>query len=136
MFATFPDGWSGAGLLLLRAAAGLGLIVQGAIYLWNYDSPWPLLGVAAFLLAAGALILMGYLTRFAAGAAALISLGGMLSWIPAPQIGLFESRLTATLAAVIAVALLCIGPGSISLEARLFGKREVFIPRNPREPEN
>jgi len=135
MFATFPDGRSGAGLLLLRAAAGLGLIAQGATYLCN-DSRWPLLGVAAFLLTAGALILTGYQTRFAAGAAVLISLGSMLSWIPAPHIGLFESRLTATLVAVIAVALLCIGPGSMSVEARLFGKREVFIPRNPREPEN
>jgi uncharacterized membrane protein YphA (DoxX/SURF4 family) len=136
MFATFPDGWSGAGLLLLRAAAGLGLIVQGGTYLWNYDSRRPLMSIAAFLLAAGALILTGYLTRFAAGAAVLISLGRLLAWIPAPHIGLFESRLTTTLAAVIAVALLCTGPGSISLEARLFGKREVFIPRNRREPEN
>jgi uncharacterized membrane protein YphA (DoxX/SURF4 family) len=41
---------------------------------------------------------------------------------------LFEAKLTTALATVIVVALVCLGPGAFSLDARLFGRREIIIP--------
>ena len=128
-FSTFPDGLPGAGLLLLRGAAGIALLVQGAAYF----SDWRGLGflalaVALLTVASGALLLVGYLTPFAGILAGLYCVGGAFSWFPAPNIELFETKLTTALATVIVVALVCLGPGAFSLDARLFGRREIIIP--------
>lgn len=136
MFSTFPDAWPGAGLLLLRAAAGAALIVQGSAYLGNrYDRELPFLSIALLTTAVGALLLIGCLTRFAAVVAAVASVGSIFSWLPGLNVGLFETRMTATLAAAIAAAVFCLGPGAFSVDARLFGRREVIIPKNPHDYE-
>jgi uncharacterized membrane protein YphA (DoxX/SURF4 family) len=128
-FSTFPDGLPGVGLLLLRAAAGAALLFQGAAYLADSnDLRLATLGVAFLTIASGALLLVGYLTPFAAIAAGLISVCGGFSWLPAANLDLFENRLTAGLATVIAVSLACLGPGAFSLDARLFGRHEIIIP--------
>jgi hypothetical protein len=55
--------------------------------------------------------------------------GSVFSWFPPSlTLELFEAKLTAALATVIAVALICLGPGAFSLDARLFGRREIIIP--------
>ena len=109
MFSTFPDAWPGAGLLLLRAAAGAALIVQGSAYLGNrYDRELPFLSIALLTTAVGALLLIGCLTRFAAVVAAVASVGSIFSWLPGLNVGLFETRMTATLAAAIAAAVFCL----------------------------
>jgi len=131
MFSTFPDGWPGAGLLLLRAAAGTGLIVQGTVYFGNRYPGLPSLGVTLLTVAVGVLLLIGCLTRFAALVAALAGLGSVFLWFPAPSVGLFETRVTTTLAVVITVAVVCLGPGAFSVDARLFGRREIIIPHDP-----
>jgi hypothetical protein len=38
---------------------------------------------------------------------------------------------TAFLFALIAIAVICLGPGAYSLDARLFGRREIIIPARP-----
>lgn len=132
MYRTFPDGWPGAGLLLLRAAAGVGLIVQGTAYFGSEQHRGlPFLSIAALMLAIGALLLIGCLTRYVAVVAAVACVGSMFSWFPGPNVGLFETRMTATFALVIAVAVVSLGPGAFSVDARLFGRREVIIPKNP-----
>ena len=65
-FSTFPDGLPGAGLLLLRAGAGVALFVQGAAYLVD----WNALGFLTFLVAlltvaSGLSLIVGYLTPIA-----------------------------------------------------------------------
>jgi uncharacterized membrane protein YphA (DoxX/SURF4 family) len=135
MFSTFPDGWSGAGLLLLRAAAGVVLIVQGIACLENGHDRGALISVVAGLaIAVGTLLLLGCLTRFAAVLAVAASVACMLSWFPGPNVGFAESTLTATLAGVIAIAILCLGPGAFSVDARLFGRREIIIPHSSSSP--
>jgi putative oxidoreductase len=136
MFSTFPDGWPGAGLLLLRAAAGAGLFAQGIAYFSDKRDLAPLiLAVALFTVCVGTLLLIGCLTRFTALLAALAGVAGMLSWFPGPNVGLFENRMTAALAVVIVAAVVCLGPGAFSVDARLFGRREVIIPKNPSAPD-
>jgi len=131
MFSTFPDGWPGACLLLLRAATGAGFIAQGIAYFGTEHETGALIVVtAALMVVVGALLLIGSLTRWAAIAGATIGLLSMFSWFPGPRVGLFESPMTAVLAVVIAVSLLCLGPGAFSVDARLFGRREVIIPGN------
>jgi uncharacterized membrane protein YphA (DoxX/SURF4 family) len=131
MYGTFPDGWPGAGLLLLRAAAGVGLIVQGVAYFGNEQRRgMPFVGIAALMFAVGALLLIGCLTRYVAVVAAAAWVG-IFPLFPGPNVGLFETRMTATFALVIAVAVVCLGPGAFSVDARLFGRREIIIPKNP-----
>jgi uncharacterized membrane protein YphA (DoxX/SURF4 family) len=130
MFSMFPDGWPGAGLLLLRTAAGAGLIAQGIAYFEDRrEMGLPTIAVAVFAIAVGALLLTGCLTRFASVAT---TIGGVFSIFfreTIPHFGLFETPTTSALAIVIAAALICLGPGAFSLDASLFGRREVIIPK-------
>jgi uncharacterized membrane protein YphA (DoxX/SURF4 family) len=132
VFSMFPDGLPGVGLFLLRAAAGAALLVQGAAYFVDWhDLPLLTVAIALLTIASGAALLIGYLTPFAGIVAGLISTGGAFSWLPVPNLYLFEARLTAILATVIVAALVCLGPGAFSLDARLFGRREIIIPSSP-----
>ena len=131
MFSTFPDGWPGAGLLLLRATVGVGLIVQGTAYFGDNSDPGLLiLVIAGFTIAVGTLLLTGFLTRLAASVTAVVAAVSMFWWFPGPHVGMFETRMTAGLAIVIAAAVICLGSGAFSVDARLFGRREVIIPTN------
>jgi len=135
MFSTFLDGWTGAGILLLRASAACGLFVQSLAYFAGDREPGPLSLVLAVIAAVlGALLLIGCLTRFAAFMAALLCSASMFVWFPGPRVGIFESPMTAAFATVTAIALTCLGAGAFSIDARLYGRREVIIPKSPPYP--
>lgn len=88
--------------------------------------------VAIATVAIAVLLLIGYLTPVAGVLAALFCLSSAFSWFPlsSPELfpGLFKDKLSATLGAIIVAALVCLGPGAFSLDARLFGRREIIIP--------
>jgi uncharacterized membrane protein YphA (DoxX/SURF4 family) len=127
----FPDRWPGAGLLLLRLAAGAVLIIQGLAYLGSRHDPGLLvLTVMVVMSLLGLLLLIGFLTRFVAIAALLATLGCIFSLLPISRVGPLMTPTTGALAAVIAIAVTCLGPGALSLDARLFGRREIIIPAN------
>jgi uncharacterized membrane protein YphA (DoxX/SURF4 family) len=86
------------------------------------------LAVASLTIATGAFLLAGYLTPLVGIAGALLIVGTALSWFPSPHPDLFEAKITAALVTVISIALVCLGPGAFSLDARLFGRREIIIP--------
>ena len=131
MFSTFPDGWPGTGLLLLRAGVGVALMVQATrLFEDTQESGW-LRAVAGFAAAVSTLILVGFLTRWAAAAAAVAS---GLPWLPRSGVGALEEHMTAALAMVIAGAIVCLGPGAFSVDARLFGRREIIFPDQPSDP--
>lgn len=129
MFSTFPDGWPGAGLMLLRAAAGAVLISQGSTYFNENRAPgFVAVLVVSITIAVGILLLIGLLTRFAALAASLVGVSCLFSWFPGSTVGSSQTHMTSALSTVIAASLICLGPGALSLDARLFGRREVIIP--------
>lgn len=83
-----------------------------------------LLGIAT-----GASLLIGFSTPVAGALAWLLSLGVALSWLPSPTSGGFGGAAATTFMVAMAAAVLLLGPGAYSLDARLFGRREVVIPR-------
>ena len=131
-FTIFPDGLSGLGLLLLRATAGIALVSLGAIYFiaWQDSRVLPLT-VAALSSICGLLLLPGLFNRLACSLGALISLGAALGLIHMPVFNVLSAKVSAVFTAVIAVALLCLGPGAYSLDARRHGRREIVIPARP-----
>ena len=132
LFSTFPGGLPGIGLLLLRAAAGMTGMTQGALYLTGRSVPnieaWAM-GVG--LAGCGVFLLVGFVTPLVSAVLALGSLATAFSWISPPERSIFGSVLPAILVAIIAVAVALLGPGTFSVDFRLFGRREIIIPRNP-----
>jgi uncharacterized membrane protein YphA (DoxX/SURF4 family) len=130
---TYPGGRAGVGLLLLRVAVGLTALTQGGIYLSSLGDSAPWTWAAGLLaLATGSLLLIGFLSPFVC---LIIGLGGAATALLSPPVyaqnllnggpfGLFVSG--------IAAAAMLVGPGAYSLDARLFGRREVIIPQSPR----
>lgn len=136
MFPTFPAGWPGIGLSVLRAAVGVSLLAQGAAYLADWhDLRWSACAVGLLEIVCAVALLIGYLTPFAAVLAGLVSLGSGLSWFQDPSPNLFDTRLATALATSIAFAVVCLGPGAFSIDARLFGRREIIIPDASLPPE-
>ena len=129
LFSSFPRGWPGVGLLLLRSAVGAALAIEGAVCFAGGDLPggWrSVIGVLGILV--GASLLIGFLTPFAALLAALLSLGNALSWLPSSIPDVLGGGPAAIFLIVMAAAVLLLGPGAWSLDARLFGRREIVIP--------
>ena len=128
LFSTFPDGWPGLGLLLLRMGVAIVLIVQGAGCFLDGHATWSTWAVCGVAGLSGSLLLIGLMTPVAGALAALDVAGIALGWLPAP----FAHRLglggNAVLPAIVAMAIAFLGPGAISVDAALFGRREITIP--------
>jgi uncharacterized membrane protein YphA (DoxX/SURF4 family) len=131
LYSVFPRGRVGAGLLFLRTTLGVVMLARGLLLA---DSPSIAAGAtptAIFGLVAGALLIIGLLTPIASLVVAAASAG---AWVLSSSIvpaGLFDSGVAALLAGAIAFALVLLGPGAFSADARLFGPREILIPSAP-----
>ena len=131
---TYPRGRPGVGLLLLRSAVGLAA-ARGGVYLSGHDSS--LWTAAAYLLAfaTGSVLIIGFLTPLACIIVALGSIAVAFSVPPAETHGVLLGGLFFLFEMSTATATLLLGPGAYSLDARLFGRREIIIPQAPRPSE-
>jgi putative oxidoreductase len=129
-FSTFAPGWAGVGLLVLRTALGVPLFVEGAALLiaWRATTS-PLIPVALISVAAGVALQLGYSVRLGAIAGAVAVIAVHFSFLNGESLNLFSSRIACCLAMSIAIALVFLGPGAFSIDARRFGRREIVIPR-------
>jgi len=115
LFSTFPGGLPGAGLALLRVAAAIPLVYAGLL---TAASPSP---VVPDVVTAGAaiLLLIGLWTPLAGALVAVAQLGLAALHPAAPWRFLHFAALGAALA--------MLGPGGCSLDARLFGRKQIQI---------
>jgi putative oxidoreductase len=118
LFSTFPNSWPGAGLLLLRLAAGVPLIIRGISEIQGAPQLAPLI-LAGAAIAGGGFVLFGLWTPFAAAAEVFLELWSVFS-----RTAHYESSI---LLAALAASLVMLGPGAWSIDARLFGRRRIDI---------
>jgi hypothetical protein len=127
-FSTFAHGWPGVGLLVLRTALGVPLLVEGGVLLSGWrDSTRPTDRCRFISIAAGAALQLGYSSRRGAIAGG-IAVGAVHFFRHEQPLNLFSSRTVCFLAVSIAIALVVLGPGALSIDARLFGRRKIVIP--------
>jgi hypothetical protein len=113
----FPTGWPGAALLLLRVALSANVAYGSVDVSAHLDIAWVLALLATVSLA----LCVGLLTPITAALAAFIEI---LIWY-------FSTGTIAALhvcAILVATALAMLGPGAYSLDAKLFGRRQVIFP--------
>ena len=132
MFSTFPDGISGLGLLILRSALGVALALTAFACVHDRNGWNPVIVIVILLMILSALLIIaGYRTRVWAVVAMLTIVAGMTSCAGGPVLQVFDTRTTEVFAIMIAVAVACLGPGAFSVDSRLFGRREIVIPKSP-----
>lgn len=117
LFSTFPNGWPGAGLLLLRLTAGLCLALVELSRLSGLSES-SVLALRVGRLAAGLLLIVGMWTPVAGVAQALIE---VCTGIGEP------SNMLPAIAASIGLSLAMLGPGAWSVDARLFGRKRIDV---------
>jgi uncharacterized membrane protein YphA (DoxX/SURF4 family) len=119
----------GFGLLLLRATTGVALVFSGVIHFLSWQEARGVTFIlAALSLICGLSLLLGLFNWLACTISALIGLGVAIALIPMPLLNALSARLSGAFIAAIAIALLCLGPGAYSLDARRYGHREIIIP--------
>ena len=135
LFSGFPAGAPGVGLLLLRLMLGVYLIAEGvrivAPFVDTGTSPTILAALTALaMLLGGALGAVGILTpitQSTSAAAGLVTLIDAL-WAPTAISGLDVPWPLALMTTIIPVSLVFLGPGAYSIDASLFGRKEISIP--------
>jgi len=87
--------------------------------------------VATLASICGLSLLIGLFNWLACSLVALMSLGIVLGLMRVPMLNGSSAKVSAILTAVIAIALLCLGTGAYSIDARRHGRRELTIPARP-----
>ena len=123
LFSTFARGAPGVGLLLIRLAAGVGLVVSG-IQVLRVPQPLPLALEAVFTAILGILLLAGLWTPVAG---VLVTFGAL--W----KVFTSANPCHWFMLAVLGTALALTGPGAWSIDAHLFGWKRLKIP-SPNSP--
>jgi len=119
LFSTFPDGWPGFGLLLLRLSIGIVLIYFGATSLLVQTPALITVAQNVIAAAAGVFLLAGLWTPIMGALAALDQIWIVVSLQSSGRGGKWIYIFLAVLSASAAM----LGPGAWSIDARLFGRR-------------
>jgi uncharacterized membrane protein YphA (DoxX/SURF4 family) len=124
-FSNFAGGWPALGLLLIRIAAGVALIIDGKSRVLPGQPMLPLiLGVLA--IADGSILIVGLWTPFAGILAIALSVSEILVYHENPCPGILLAAMGAGVAFV--------GPGALSIDARLFGLKKIDIDKLEKPP--
>jgi putative oxidoreductase len=118
LFSSFARGWPGIGLLLLRIVSG-GSLIMGGVEQLRAGQPDESLMVGLFTILDAALLAAGLWTPIAGPLVIVLSTWGILVQHEDPHAGI--------LLAAIGLALALVGPGALSLDARLFGWKRIDL---------
>jgi putative oxidoreductase len=118
LFSSFASGWPGIGLLLLRIVCG-GFLVTDGFEKCHAGQPIASLIAGLFAIVDGALLVTGLWTPVAGPLVIVLSMWGILVQHRDPLPGI--------LLAAIGAALGLVGPGALSLDARLFGWKRLDL---------
>jgi uncharacterized membrane protein YphA (DoxX/SURF4 family) len=112
----------------LRLLLGLQLIVQSVAYVQTASRGLLIWTTAVFTFACGALLLFGLMTPLIAALTALGGVGLLISLLPLPNQDFFNGNLALIDLIILSLAVAALGPGAFSVDARMFGRREITIP--------
>jgi hypothetical protein len=133
LFFQFPAGSAGLALLGLRVMSGGAAFAVGvAAYADGWSVLWSSRLGGLVLIVDGVLLLLGLLTPVAGLIAPILASAAAFQWLLPPSPLLLAIRTVALPFSVITLSLVALGPGAYSLDARIFGRRELRIP--PRLP--
>ena len=122
LFSAFPSSWPGVGLVLLRGFVSVTLISQAVTYVAHAKVSPPGWVVIGLTFAGAACLLAGFMTPVVATTVAtgtsLLAIAGFI----APPLEVI----------ILAIAVALLGPGAFSLDARMFGRREILVPHTSR----
>ena len=118
LFSNFARGWPAIGLLLIRIAAGVSLIIHGLQTFQVGETP-AFLVLSLLAIGDGALLLAGLWTPIAGILVIGITIGQTIVH--------HENPYPAILLATIGAALALVGPGALSMDAWLFGWKRIDI---------
>ncbi len=133
-FSRFPSGWAALALLVMRLAVAGITLGEAVSSLSGVPSP-PAMTLAVAAALGGLALIIGFVTPFVSGLIAAQATLLCVTFHP-ENFWLLDSRLALAELAVMAAVLAILGPGAISIDARLFGLREVAISdhRPPPDP--
>jgi putative oxidoreductase len=124
LFSSFADGWPGAGLLLIRLVTGGGLLYNGILS--TVSAPdLPNAGIATLAAATGAFLVVGLCTPVTG-----IAIAALEVWIALSHPGYRWNHLVP---GSMGLSLAMIGPGAWSIDARLFGRKQMDLSRFEKE---
>jgi uncharacterized membrane protein YphA (DoxX/SURF4 family) len=130
-FSGFPTGYPGLALLLLRLVVGGATSSQAWLHIAaNHGALNSGVAVALLAFVAGLALTLGFMTPIAS---VVLSAGGLLLMVDSGVSGhllLFESGMARLEFTAISAALISLGPGALSVDARLYGRREIEVNGN------
>jgi len=106
-------------------------VQEGGLYIGEANSTsatW-FMGLSAFV--TGVLLIIGSHTPIVGAVVAAGAMGVAFPLLPACVPNLFDSRISLMFGLTMLVTIIGLGPGAYSLDARMFGRREIIIPPRP-----
>jgi uncharacterized membrane protein YphA (DoxX/SURF4 family) len=135
-FSGFPSGCPGWALLVLRALIGGVAIIQSVLAIADAGGAiGAVSGVAGITALGGFALIIGFATPIASGWLFLAGILLIANFGALGPLELLEGRMTQIEFVAIAAALVCLGPGAISLDSRLYGRREIAV-TDPVDPQD
>ena len=129
-FSGFPSGCPGFALLLLRFGVSGAGSLQGVLLIIATHHVTGGAVAAALAITTSLALIIGLLTPIAASLLCLVGLAATINSGLAGYMPLFESSVARVEFVVMSAVLICLGPGAFSLDARLYGRREIDVNGN------
>jgi uncharacterized membrane protein YphA (DoxX/SURF4 family) len=120
-------------LVMLRSVIGFTAAWQGVLCLATKDAGATFRIVGGLAVLTGILLVTGFRTRLASFFIALGIAFISLCTFPLPTRDLFDRLLPTLFAETMSLAVVFLGPGAFSIDAHLYGRKEIIIPYRSRE---